>query len=366
MQTRRLSIADLAAAPVIGGGDLLGDGAAIASPVVLVDLDTVDGVTDDDLVRAADRASASDVILVGTSTRMIGDELFPLLDGLDLTYGPPGTDHRAVIGVDDVEAAIRNFTDAVSRCPQASLVAAQVVRAAEPLDPVPAIDVESLGYSTLQGGDEFGRWLEERRAKGRPLPPPAVDAVLLDRDGDTLRITLNRPERRNAYGTALRDAFVDALRLAILDDSIDHVVVDGAGSAFCAGGDLDEFGHMPDAATAHLIRTRGGAGRLVAVLADRVEVRLHGPCVGAGIEIPAFARRVVAAPDTRIRLPEVSMGLIPGAGGTVSVPRRIGRWRALHLFVTGAEIDAEQALGWGLIDEIGAESGAFRGTLAKS
>ena len=307
------------------------------------------GVTDDDLDRAAARAAASDVILVGTSTGPVGDALGPLLEALDLTYAPAGTDHRSVVAADDGDAA---FIGAVSRCPQASLVAAQVVRAAEPLDPVPAIDIESLAYSTLQGGDEFGRWLEVRRAKGRPLPPPAVDPVLLDREGDTLRITLNRPERRNARGTVLRDALVDALRLAVLDDSIEHIVIDGAGSSFCAGGDLDEFGHMPDSSTAHLIRIRGGAGRLVSVLADRVEVRLHGHCVCAVIEIPAFAGRVVAAPDTLIRLPEVSMGLIPGAGGTVSVPRRIGRWRALHLFITGAEIDAEQALDWGLVDEI--------------
>ncbi|MDH3005853.1 MULTISPECIES: enoyl-CoA hydratase/isomerase family protein [Gordonia] len=354
MQTRRISVADLAAFPAIGGGDLLGDRAAITSPVVLVDLDTATDAPAENLARAAARAAASDVILVGIASGPVDDALDPLLDALDLTYATAGTRHRGVVAADDVDAAISAFTAAVELCPQASLVAAQVVRTAEPLDPVPAIDVESLGYSTLQGGDEFGRWLEERRANGRPLPPPAVDPVLLDRDGNTLRITLNRPERRNAYGTALRDAFVEALRLAVLDDSVEHVVVDGAGSAFCAGGDLDEFGHMPDASTAHLIRTRGGAGRLVAVLADRVEVRLHGPCVGAGIEIPAFAGRVVAAPDTRIRLPEVSMGLIPGAGGTVSVPRRIGRWRALHLFVTGVEIDAAQALDWGLVDDVGA------------
>ncbi|GAB99189.1 hypothetical protein GONAM_07_01100 [Gordonia namibiensis NBRC 108229] len=353
MPTRRISITDLAAAPAIGGGDLLGDAAAIASPVALVDLDTATDVPAEDLSRAADRASASDVILLGRATGPVDGAQHPLLEALDLTYAPSGAKHRAVVATDDVDAAISAFTDAVSRCPQASLVAAQVVRATEPLGPVAAIDVESLGYSTLQDGDEFGRWLKERRAKGRPLPPPAVDPVLLDRQDNTLRITLNRPERRNAYGTAIRDALVEALRLAVLDDSIHHVILDGAGSSFCAGGDLDEFGHMPDASTAHLIRTRGGAGRLVAVLADRVEVHLHGHCVGAGIEIPAFAGRVVAAPDTRIRLPEVSMGLIPGAGGTVSVPRRIGRWRALHLFVTGAEIDAARALEWGLVDAIG-------------
>jgi enoyl-CoA hydratase/carnithine racemase len=83
-----------------------------------------------------------------------------------------------------------------------------------------------------------------------------------------------------------------------------------------------------------------------------VEVRLHGACVGAGIELPAYAHRVVAAPDTRILLPEVAMGLIPGAGGTVSIPRRIGRWRTLFLALSGDAVDAATALSWGLVDAI--------------
>lgn len=359
MTPRRTSIAELADAPFIGGGDLLGEDAAIDCPVTLVDLDAaaleVKRPTDEEIARAAARASAFDQITVGVARGGLYPRLHPLLDALDLTYAPAAdvsAEDRSLVGVDDVGRAVEDFLTAAVRCPRASVLAAQVLRVAEPLDPVPAIDVESLGYSTLQGGPEFQGWLTARRTLGRPLPPPAVEPVLLDRRGDTLRITLNRPERRNAYGTVLRDALVDALRVAVLDDSIAHVVIDGAGPSFCAGGDLDEFGHMPDAATAHQIRTRGGAGRLVAALADRVEVRVHGHCVGAGIEIPAFARRVVAAGNSRFRLPEVSMGLIPGAGGTVSVPRRIGRWRALHLFVTGAEVDAEQALSWGLIDEI--------------
>ena len=89
-------------------------------------------------------------------------------------------------------------------------------------------------------------------------------------------------------------------------------------------------------------------------LADRVEARVHGPCVGAGIELPAFAGRVVAAPDTTFRLPEISMGLIPGAGGTVSIPRRIGRWRTLHLALGGGPLGAADALEWGLVDAVGA------------
>jgi enoyl-CoA hydratase/carnithine racemase len=74
--------------------------------------------------------------------------------------------------------------------------------------------------------------------------------------------------------------------------------------------------------------------------------------VGAGIELPAFVGRIVAAPGTAFRLPEIGMGLIPGAGGTVSIPRRIGRWRTLWLALTGDALDVPTALSWGLIDAI--------------
>jgi enoyl-CoA hydratase/carnithine racemase len=137
-----------------------------------------------------------------------------------------------------------------------------------------------------------------------------------------------------------------------MDPSIEKVLLDGAGPSFSAGGDLDEFGTTPDLAIAHLIRTRAGAARLMSRLADRIEVHVHGSCVGAGIEVPAFAQTISAHSGTVFRLPEIGMGLIPGAGGTVSIPRRIGRWRAYHLFVSGAPITAHRALEWGLIDTI--------------
>ena len=79
-------------------------------------------------------------------------------------------------------------------------------------------------------------------------------------------------------------------------------------------------------------------------------MRLHGPCAGAGIELAAFAGTVAADAGTTCWLPEVGMGLIPGAGGTVSIPRRIGRWRTLYLALTGHRIDVATALAWGLID----------------
>jgi enoyl-CoA hydratase/carnithine racemase len=83
-----------------------------------------------------------------------------------------------------------------------------------------------------------------------------------------------------------------------------------------------------------------------------MEAHLHGACMGAGIELAAFARRVVAAADAAIGLPEVTLGLIPGAGGTISLPRRIGRHRTALLALSGKNVDAATALEWGLVDEV--------------
>jgi enoyl-CoA hydratase/carnithine racemase len=128
------------------------------------------------------------------------------------------------------------------------------------------------------------------------------------------------------------------------------VVLTGAGPSFSAGGDLDEFGQAEDVGVAHLVRTLRSPAALTHQLGDRVTARLHGACVGAGIEVPAAAGRVTAAAGSFFRLPEVSMGLIPGAGGTASIPRRIGRHRAAWMAISGADVDLATALAWGLVD----------------
>jgi enoyl-CoA hydratase/carnithine racemase len=78
---------------------------------------------------------------------------------------------------------------------------------------------------------------------------------------------------------------------------------------------------------------------------------VHGAAIGAGVELAAFAQRLVASSDATFGLPEVAMGLIPGAGGTVSIARRIGRERLAALAITGDRIDAAAAAAWGLVDE---------------
>lgn len=249
-----------------------------------------------------------------------------------------------------VSGQIQDLDSALGGNPQASVVLAQVLRASEDLAIPTGLSIESLAYSTLQGGEEFRRWLAHR-SKIPSQAPPDRDPVLVDVDGRLLTITLNRPEVHNCYNAAMRDALCEALNVAF-DNSVVEVRLRGAGPSFCSGGDLTEFGTFPDPSTAHLVRTVRSPAHLLSRLAAKCTAHLHGACIGSGIELPAFVGRVVAEPDTQIRLPEIGMGLIPGAGGTVSIPRRIGRQRTAWLALTGRAIDASTACEWGLVDQI--------------
>jgi len=242
--------------------------------------------------------------------------------------------------------------DAIRRTPLASLCLVQLLRQTERRSIHEGLLAESWVYSTLQAGPEFRRWLSGRTPrKPRPLAGPAVRA---ERSGARLRIRLDRPEKRNAFGTEMRDGLCEALLLVLQDDAIEEVWLSGEGPAFCSGGDLDEFGTLPDPATAHAIRCQRHPARLLAACAGRVHAQVHGACVGAGVELPAFCHHVVAVPGAFFQLPEVRMGLVPGAGGTVSLPRRIGRQRTAWLALAGARLDLETARVWGLVDGEGA------------
>jgi enoyl-CoA hydratase/carnithine racemase len=230
----------------------------------------------------------------------------------------------------------------------AAAVLRDVLRVTTSLEVIDALVVESLGYSTLQAGPDHQAWLASRS----PREQLTVDEpVKVSRQDDLLQVRLNRPGRRNAINATTRDALLEAFAIADADPVV-SVEWSGAGPDFCSGGDLDEFGTVTDPTSGHLIRTTRSLGAAVHRLRDRMTVRVHGHCAGAGVELPAFAGHVVADPDTTFLLPELAMGLIPGAGGTVSLPRRIGARRTVELALSGEPIDASTALDWGLIDEI--------------
>jgi hypothetical protein len=208
---------------------------------------------------------------------------------------------------------------------------------------------ESSAYSVLQSGPEFAAW--------RSANPPRTDRddgsrVRVERVGDTVVITNTRPERLNALDARMRDELAEAFALAA-DPGIASIEWRGDGRSFCAGGDLDEFGTRSDPASAHLVRLQRSIGRVLARLEKPIVTYLHGPCMGSGIELAAFTSTVVGAPDTTLALPEIGLGLVPGAGGTVSLTRRIGRLRTALLAFSAEPIDVTTAKEWGLVDRIG-------------
>lgn len=236
----------------------------------------------------------------------------------------------------------------VTVAPAAAVVTAQTLRLTDGLTIAAGLTVESLAYATLQAGPEFRAWLDGR---GRRVRHDDRPRITITDEGTSATITLDRPRLRNLLDARMRDELVDALRVLALDPDRPIRIV-GAGPAFCAGGDPAEFGTVTDGTTAHLIRSSANVAPWLVAVADRTTAHVHGPCVGAGVELAAFCHRVTASADARFRLPETRMGLMPGAGGTVSVPRRIGRQRTLEWLLTDREIDAVTARQWGLVDEL--------------
>jgi enoyl-CoA hydratase len=247
---------------------------------------------------------------------------------------------------------LEQVVEAVCARPLASTALLQLLRHSEKLPVHDALVAESFVYSMLQCGPEFSAWLSAQAPRGTPSPANPEPAVLVTRDGTRLDIVLNRAERHNAYSVEMRDALVEALELAVADDDLEEIVLSGQGPSFSAGGDLYEFGSHPDPATAHAVRSARNAGRLLSHCRNHVRAEVHGACIGAGAELAAFAAFVVAKPGTFFELPELSMGLVPGAGGTVSIPRRVGRQRAAYMALTGVRVDAKTALAWGLVDSV--------------
>ena len=331
-----------------GGLDDTAVGVLGGCPVLVLDLGGPTEVSE--LVRLREVLAGSPCVVVGVAPstildRHVDDLLDVALCGADMAPAPWVACGAALD--DEVEQLVT----AVESSPAASVSLVQLLRLGERSTVADAVVAESFVYSLLQSGDHHRRWLRERSDRPR-RPRPEGRVVVVERSGDHLTVVLDRPDVRNAYGTRMRDEVAEAFRLVAADPTITSVELRGAGPVFSSGGDLDEFGTAPAPLDAHLVRTTRNAGIALATVAGRVTAHVHGACVGAGVELPAFAARVIADPDTTFRLPEVAMGLVPGAGGTASIPRRIGRHRTAHLALLGAPIDADRARSWGLVDAV--------------
>lgn len=182
----------------------------------------------------------------------------------------------------------------------------------------------------------------------------AQEAVLFERldDGRIALVSLNRPERLNAYDTRMRDALYGALTAVRDDPGVRALILRGNGPAFSTGGDVAEFGSAPSPARAREVRWLRDVWGTLAALPAVTIAAVHGYAVGGGFEMALLCDQCIAAADARFALPETGLGMIPGVGGTQTLPRLAGHGRALHYALSGAWLDARSAAELGLVSRI--------------
>lgn len=182
---------------------------------------------------------------------------------------------------------------------------------------------------------------------------PAQMVVRWRREGPVLVVTIDHPPV-NALGVEVRRGLLAAVEAAEADGDVRAVLLLGAGRNFIAGADIREFGQPPQAPLLTDVCNR------IEACAKPVVVAVQGAAFGGGLEVALAAHYRLALPDAKFGLPEVTLGLLPGAGGTQRTPRLIGVPAALAMMLDGKPVEAGQALRQGLVDRLAATADPLR------
>ncbi|MBG6120427.1 enoyl-CoA hydratase [Sphingobium sp. AEW010] len=175
-------------------------------------------------------------------------------------------------------------------------------------------------------------------------------ALLVEQHDHVLTLRLNRPDRRNALATSLLAAIAEQLTMADGAAEIRAVIITGSDTLFAAGADINE---LAEATSADPIESpRYQAWAAIRGFSKPLIGTVEGWCLGAGCELALCCDIVVAGAGASFGQPETNLGIIPGAGGTATLTRLIGRARAMHMVLTGETISANQAFDAGLIASV--------------
>ncbi len=179
------------------------------------------------------------------------------------------------------------------------------------------------------------------------------EAIIYEKTDGIGYVTLNRPQALNAYNLQMRDELYQVLGAIEDDPEVKVAIFKGAGErAFCAGADLTEFLTAPSPAVARQVRWERDIWGLFLSITKPIIAALHGYVLGDGIEIAMCCDLRLASEDARFGMPEPGLGIIPAACGTQTVPRVIGRAKALEILLTGRWIEAEEARRLKLVNQV--------------
>lgn len=171
-------------------------------------------------------------------------------------------------------------------------------------------------------------------------------------------VTLNRPDKLNAFTGTMREDLLEALRACERDENVRVVVITGAGRAFCAGGDVEYMSGLQKSRDVASFRKLLDAGRdvilQIATMPKPVIAAINGVAAGAGCNLALACDYRIAAETAKLSESFVKIGLHPDWGGTWLLPRLVGRSRALEILMTGRMVNAQEALAIGMIDRVAA------------
>ncbi len=182
------------------------------------------------------------------------------------------------------------------------------------------------------------------------------DCLLIEKDPPLVWLKLNRPNTANSLNTELLEALLAACNKIAIDKSIRLVAIIGAGNkVFCAGADLTERKNMTDGQVIdyHLLIQK--TMQAIESLPQPVIAAINGSAYGGGTELALACDLRVMVKNASLRLPEVKLGIIPGAGGTQRLPRLIGKSKAKEMIFTGSPLTAQEGFQYGLINKIVSE-----------
>jgi 2-(1,2-epoxy-1,2-dihydrophenyl)acetyl-CoA isomerase len=176
--------------------------------------------------------------------------------------------------------------------------------------------------------------------------------ILIENDGPVRTITLNRPAARNAIDIPLRIALAEAVAEADRDARVRAIILTGAGSTFCSGGDITTMQQTSKAAALERIQLAQQVIREIWATPKPVVAAVEGAAVGAGTALAAACDLVIAARDARFATTFLNVGLAGDMGVNASLPARIGVGRTRQMLMMAQPITAAEALDWGLVDAI--------------
>ena len=187
---------------------------------------------------------------------------------------------------------------------------------------------------------------------------PAINEVSsLENHSNIAVLTLNSPPV-NALSANVREGLHDGVKSAIEDTDVDAIVIICEGRTFIAGADITEFGQAPKGPSLYDVQD------MIENSTKPVVAAIHGTALGGGLEVALTCHYRIAVPSAKCGLPEVNLGLLPGAGGTQRLPRIVGAAKALVMMTSGEHVPADQCLSMGLVDEMADEGKLLEGAVS--